>query len=84
VNLKIPINSGLRQAGIVCLRKMTFDVMTVFPAHPEDDLPRMAYSRKMILPRKAKSRMMTHRQWTNPCLRQARNWPGPGTSITVI
>jgi hypothetical protein len=39
---KIPINSGLRQAGIVCLRKMTFDVMTLFPAHAEDDLPRMA------------------------------------------
>jgi hypothetical protein len=61
---------------------------------PEDDLPRMAKSRKM-----------TYREWPNPGryltedgqipeedlprfaksrLKTSRNWPGPETSITVI
>ncbi len=40
---------------------------------PEDDLPRNEQIPEDDLPRMAKSRLKT-----------SRNWPGPGTSITVI
>jgi hypothetical protein len=46
VNLNIPINSGLRDAGIVCLWKITFVVVTLNsqPNNSGRDLPRMAKS----------------------------------------